>query len=324
MKPWVKVLIYILFVIFVTYLVATYSEAAKIVDFLRDQQSVVEDDPLDFLAATVVANNHDGTDVYIQNVPLYEETFDSSVTSQHIKVSIYTLVEFKGTDAHNSLVILIRDLSINDDDAYLDDNDYHEVLANIVLDREITINDYTASTFNETFVTAYDDETKLLLINTDLLDTSTGPAEIEQITISYTLESGDEVSLVTLYNADLISMTANDIFDSSYNRNISAVTSDQIDIFNLYGLDNYESNNDVYYNSHWLETLSTYDNYYFKFAMYELIILLPITYFIFFHKRVMTIARYNKELKKEQYKARQEALKNKFREEDSKIKENSK
>ncbi|MGE4320221.1 MAG: hypothetical protein AB7E61_02080 [Acholeplasmataceae bacterium] len=318
MNRWIKIIIYLLFVIFLSYLVAMFSEAAIVVDYLKDQQETIQDEPLPFLAATVIANSHDGTDVYILNTPLYEETFDVSLTSQHVVVSIYTLVEYKGDEAHNSIVILLNDIELSNDDAYVDNDNYHTLNANITFDRPITINEYTASTFNETFVTAYDDQTKLILLNTNYFETTAGVAEIERIDITYTLTSGDEVNFVTLYNADKLTMVANDTFDTSFNRNINQVTPTNIDIFSVYGLTAFKDNANIYYDATWLETLMTYNSYYFRFAIYELLVLLPITYFLFIHKYVRRNLKDKKELKKQQYEAEQEALKNKFRDEDSK------
>ncbi len=312
----VKIAIYFLFVFFVTYLVVMYAEANKVVDFLRDLQTEIEDDPQKLISATLVANNHNGTEVYVKKEPLFIETFESTTNNRSVTVSIYGVVEFRDDDAHNAIIIMLTDLDLQDDDAYLDNDDYNVLNANIKFDQSITINDYTSTTFYETFANSYSDSKKMILLNTKLFESNGSTANFERIDITYRLSNETDITLVTLYNEENLTITLNDSFDASYDRDISGITSNQMDILNQYGLTNLESNSEIYYNPEFNEVLNTYNSYYFRFAIYELIFVAPLTYFVFFHKNVKKQMEISKKVKIRQQKERQETLKQAFRDKD--------
>ncbi len=316
MKYWFKLVLYFFFVAIITYFVVFYSEAAKVLNFLSEQQDNVENDTLSFLAATVIANNDDGTDVYIEKTPLFEETYDSQSSSQHIKVSIYALVEFKNNQAHSSIVFLLRNIELNNDNIVSDKNNFQDLQANIVFDKTIKVNDYEASAFKETFVNAFDNKTKLLLINTDLFNTSEGNAEIKRIDITYSLTSGEDINFVTLYNSDIEAINPSDRFDSSFNRDIKNVTYDNINIFSTYGLNNFKDNADIYYNPNLLNELNDF-SFYIRYILIEIAVVIIITYFIFFHKKVMAIYKNKKELKLKNHRAKQDLLVQKYKEQEN-------
>ncbi len=307
MNKFIKIAIYVMLMIFITYLFMSLAQASIVVDFLRDQQSEVEGDPYKLIAVTAIANQHDGSDVYVQKNPIYTESFETNNHSADI--SIYPFVLFRENETNNFIAIIITDLEIDDPTAYLDDDEYHQIKADITFEDEITIGDYTASSFEETFATGYDDTTKLIFINTSLFNTT----EIRHINFSYTLDNEEDATLVNLANSTYENIDTNDLFDASFDRDLINVTSSNIYIANTYGTN--PDHSDLYHDANWLNILDSYNRYYIRNALYELIVILPLTYFMFFHSRVRVKMKENKEKKKEEKALEQEKLKQKFRNE---------
>lgn len=291
---WVSRIIYILLIGLITFFVASFSEAAKVVDFLDNLEENISTNERALIAASMIANNHDGTDVYVKNTPIYEESFLS--TQYKVDVSIYPLVEFKDEKAHNSIAILLTNLEINDELAALNDDDYHIIGANISFDRNLEVGN--SDSFNESMTTLYDDTLRLIVINQEKLNTTTGPAVFKQITFTYASDSGSEVILAILSNSDLMTISYNDAFDESFDRDIKQLTPDALDLFSVYGINQLDNVN-IYYDETLVDTLSSYNWYYVKNIGIEIAIVLPITYLLFFHKYVFEIMRNKKRIKNE-------------------------
>ncbi|MDV7402020.1 hypothetical protein RZS08_61935, partial [Arthrospira platensis SPKY1] len=100
-------------------------EAAKVVNFLRDNEESFMSDHRKLISATVIANEHNQTDVYISNQPLFIQEFSNEFTA--VTVSIYPLVQFRKDEAQNAIAILLTDLKITDSIATKDEDDYHKV-----------------------------------------------------------------------------------------------------------------------------------------------------------------------------------------------------
>ena len=281
---WIWRIIYIIFIGAITFIVASFSEASKVVTFLADREDIFMEDDRALIQGTVIANNHDGTDTYILAEPLYKMLFESE--TQSIQISIYPLVEFKGSKAHNSMAILLNDIEINDDQAKKDDNDYHIIKAEISFDRNLSLGDGNKSMFIETMTPLYDDHGRMMVINQELLKTSTGQAAFEMITIHYEREDGINSTLINLSNGSLIDVIPNDVFDASYDRDIQALTDENLDILAQFGLSNLSQQDDIYYNDALLSELQSYNRFYFIYIAIEIAIVLPITYFLFFHKYI--------------------------------------
>src|SRR5690606_11352249 len=111
--------------------------------------------------------------------------------------------------------------------------------------------------------------------------------EFKRITISYLLTAGLTNVLVDLNNSNLTEVTSNDLFDQTFDRDIINLNHQSIDIHAIYGLSDFRDNEAIYYNSELVPLLMTYNIYYLKNIGIALLILMPITYFIFFHRYVM-------------------------------------
>lgn len=308
MNKWFKILIYIMFIMIITYLVVTFAQASIVVDYLKDQENEIHEDPLKLISATAIANTHDGRDVYVLKDPLYKTSFISDSTSNSLSVSIYPFVLFNDDHETDMMAIVVSDFQIDDSNAVLDDDDYHILQAYITFDDTVTINDYEAQTFTETFVTTFDDKMKLLFVDVSLFEHT----NIKDIQFFYPTEQGFEETLVTLSNSELSSINNSGIFDSSFDRDIKEVTVENLAISKVFSND-YETNTFIYYNASWLESLKDYNSYYIKYAIYEMLFVIPLTYLIFFHKQVRQKTKNNKALKMKAYKDRQEKYKKMYR-----------
>ncbi len=295
-RHWLFIAIYIFFIGGITFLVATYSAAEKVVSFLGDQKEELQNDNLKLLSAAVVANRNDGTEAYIKIEPLYQEHFQSNTAE--IEVYIYALVEFQGNSGNNSVAILLKNLDVGIVDVTLDEDEYTIIQAEIEFNQVVTIGQTSRQVFKETFITVFDDSTKLILFNYDMLSAPTD-IDIKRISITYKLDTGPEILFVDLNNPTYAAVTANDLFDEfSQDRSLVNLTAEHIDILNVYGLSNYATNTDLYYDATLIDLLESYNYHYFINISIEVLILIPITYFVFFHGTVMVKVRDNRAKKK--------------------------
>jgi len=294
-SQWIWRIIYIIFIAAVTYLVATFSEASKVVDFLVDRKEELMADDRAMIAATVIANNHNKTDVYVLASPLYEETFES--ITHHVKVSIYPLVEFKNNSGYNSIAILLSHIDIKDDQAIKNDQDEH--LIDIQLEFHLNSGTVLGNTniFKEPMTTLFDNTGRMIVIHYDLLKKPTEVAQLKSIVISYAVSNSIDETFVNLSNSDLIEVTANDIFAGNFNRDIQNASPKNLDILSIYGLEDFQTHSDIYYNDMFISELDSYNYYYLRNIAIELVIVLPITYFLFFHKHLKRRKREKDRLK---------------------------
>ncbi|OED29386.1 hypothetical protein [Acholeplasma laidlawii] len=225
-KNWFFIILYIIFIGMATFMVSLYTEAQKRVEFLQSLQSEVEDNNVKLLAATLVANRGDGTNAIIFKEPLYEQHFIDG--EDEVGLYIYKVAENLRSYEH-SLAILIRDLNITDTSLLKDEDDYSTIRATIKFNQEITIGQTNKQTFEETFITLYDDTSKLLLINFDRLKAES-TISFESIHIAYDDINYFSRELVTLYNSDLVNQIP-DKFSNTYQRDIKFITSDEIKFF---------------------------------------------------------------------------------------------
>src|SRR5690606_6292080 len=147
-------------------------------------------------------------------------------------------------------------------DIVVDEDDYRIIQADIEFNQVVTIGQTSRQVFNETFITVFDDSTKLILFNYDALSAPSN-IDVKSIAITFQPITGNKATLVDLNNSDYSDITNNDFFDASFDRDIMNLSSDKIDILTIYGLNNFETHNDLYYNDELLSLLESYNYYYF-------------------------------------------------------------
>ena len=140
----------------------------------------------------------------------------------------------------------------------------------------------------------FDDTGRMIIINQDLLVTPLGQAQFQTISIAYELSSGEKQILVVLANSLFISTQPSDMFDSSIPRDIKILSEYDLDLASNYGTTNLEGNSNIYYDSIWLDRLDSYQSIYVRNILIELAVVLPLTYFLFFHKHVLRHIRQKK------------------------------
>lgn len=298
-KNWIFIIIYVLLIAFVTYFVSLYTEAQKSVTFLEDKKEEVINNNMDLLSATVIANKGDGTHAYIQSIPLYQESFKND--KETVEVYIYALYEVSSVNKNYSVAILLRNLNIIDDNLYKDpDNyDYTSIKADIKFNQTVSINNSSYNSFSESFTTMYDDTMKLILIDMSRITAST-KLEFSSINIGYQLTNGSLSRLVALNNPTLEPLLE-DKFSSDYNRNINKLNEDFI---------NFDLNDaNIYYNNELSKDFLDYNKLYIKNILWLLVVVIPLTYFIFFHKYVYVTLKNKKAIKTKQMREKIDALK---------------
>jgi len=285
---WFVTSLYVILVAFATVFTSMYSEAEKVVTFLHDQETELLADNTKLLAATAIANSHDGTDAYVLKTPLYETTM--SIPTASLDLSFYALSEVKGDTSVDCLAILVTDLSIEDDESALNDDDYHDLTATLEFSASVTFGDTSARTFEETFITLFEDSSKLILVQYSKL-TADEPIAFSEISIGYALESG------------LIQPIG-----SVEPTHLSVLSPENILLSETYG-ETYKTDASIFYDSSYVKTLSSYNILYVKNIAIELLLIGPLTYFIFFHKHVRARWKEKQALKKQAEASRYEALK---------------
>ena len=160
-SQWIWRIIYIIFIGAITFVVATFSEAAKVVNFLQDNETELKSNSQALIAATVIANEHNDTDVYVLKTPLYEEAFEREDVS--LTISIYPLVKFKSEKAVNAIAILITDLEIKDTLAKKDDNEENIIYAELGFDRDLNVSNTEKRLFTEYMTPLFDNSGRMIL-----------------------------------------------------------------------------------------------------------------------------------------------------------------
>lgn len=309
-KHWLFITVYILFIAVLTYFVATYTEAEKVVTFLENQETEISDNNLKLLSATVAANRNDGTDAIIKKEPLYQEIFVEG--DNKVEVYIYTLIEYHESQSNHALVILLKDLSIDDDTLYQDEDQYSQIKAYIEFNDMINFGSTKTRSFNETFVTLYNDKQKLILFNYDRLESQL-PIVFKYIQISYQDENGMFKSFVNLNNSDISSKQA-DVFNESYERDIKGLTENDISLIDQGLLVDFKSNHTLYYDGI-SSLLDSYNSLYFKNISIELLFVIPVTYLVFFNAYVISYFKEKRSANKEAHLMNQLAIKKKLEKE---------
>lgn len=285
---WFVTSLYVILVALATVFTSMYSEAEKVVTFLQDQKSELVADPAKLLAATAIANRHDGTDAYVLKTPLYETTM--SVPTASLDVAFYAMSEIKGDTSVDCLAILVRGLSIEDDASALNTDGYHDLIATLGFTNTVTLGSTSAKTFEETFITLFDDASKLILVEYSKL-TSSEPIAFSDITLGYLLDTGSTQTVGVVEASGL-----------------SLLNPEAIRISQTYG-DSYATAPEIFYDSSYVSQLSSYNILYVKNIAIELLLVGPVTYFLFFHKHVRAKWKAKRALKKQAEAARYEALK---------------
>ncbi|MDY0276799.1 MAG: hypothetical protein RBQ97_01805 [Acholeplasma sp.] len=292
---------YFIFIIAVTFIVSNFSEASKVMAFLKGEkdQMLISNEHL--ISATTISNYRDKTNALVLKEPLYHEDFisyneDNSINNQ-ISVYIYTFAEFKGTKAYNNLGFIIKNVKLNINNILLDDNNNPVVYAKLYYSKPIQIDGQEFMTSTETFIPIFETNTGYFQIKHDVLKNNTTFSTISQIEVVIF------DTLTKMYEPLIVLNTGEendtDYFSETFNRDISSLTTEKINILKD-SLENLMISDKIYYTPSLNDNLNKYNYFYFRDLGLELVIfVIPLTYFIFFHKYVMERIKEKRKLKDE-------------------------
>ncbi len=235
---WFVTSLYVILVAFATVFTATYSEAEKVVTFLQEQKTELLQDNTKLLAATAIANNHDGTDAFVLKNPLYSTSMTLPAVS--LDLSFYAVSEVKKDEFVDCLAILVTDLSIEDDASLINTDGYHDLIATLGFSTTVTLGETSARTFSETFITLFEDSSKLILIEYSKL-VANEPIAFSEITLGYALDTG-----------------VNQPIGSVESSQLSLLSPENIEISQTYS-ETYKAAPEIFYDSSYVRKLSSYN-----------------------------------------------------------------
>jgi hypothetical protein len=276
---------YIIFIAFTTFIIAGYARANQTVTFLENQEARIYDVPKDLITATLVANTQGQYDVFIKNEPIADlEISQTNVTYRLMMFSV--LLYENDNNYHYEMIILVNDYQNIDPFAFISD-DALALMVDVAF--ESNPEGFNQSVFQEQFVQLYDDSMHMYAIDQRYFINDTETTRIERIEIFYPTE-GLEISTSKLINTDVYQ-----------DKNLSIPDDNQIDLNNLVKtntqLDAIEDKETWYFNNELNVSFQSYNYFSYVYIGVEILIFIPITYVIFFHKNIKRM-KTSKEIKK--------------------------
>ena len=187
---------------------------------------------------------------------------------------------------HYEMIILVNDYQNIDPFAFISD-DALALMVDVAF--ESNPEGFNQSVFQEQFVQLYDDSMHMYAIDQGYFINDTGTTRIERIEIFYPTE-GLEISTSKLINTDVYK-----------DKNLRIPDDNQIDLNTLVKtntqLDAIEDKETWYFNNELNVSFQSYNYFSYVYIGVEILIFIPITYFIFFHKNIKRM-KTSKEIKK--------------------------
>jgi len=300
MSNWFTRILFFLFAIIVFYFVSFFAESSKVIDFIRDQEDTFLTNDLHLIQTTAIANYHDGTDAYVYKNPLFSEHFISADSKFEINFRTYTFVTFKNTEAFHSIAFIANDIKIGDALTELDNKERPIIDVKITFTEPLVFNEQSYITSTETLAFVLDTNTAMFIINHDVLKSNDTFTEIKQMDFYYRLSESQSTLLLSLRNENEETMLFVDKFDESFDRNLSELTNENIQILSKINFENLEAHEDIYFDNTLMKQFNRYNKYYFIYLSITFVILGTLAYFFFFHKHIMIKYKGNKKMKQEQ------------------------
>ena len=272
---------YILFIGLVTFIVSVYARANQTVMFLDDLKEDIYDDSKDLVSATLIANTQGEYHIYIQESPLITHSVSNENVSYDLE--IFSVLLYKNSsDYKYELIFIITQYQNTDETAFVDED---ALSLNIDITFETTPEGFTQSVFNESLIQLYDDSMHMYALDQQYVTDDN--ARLQRIDISYST-SIDDVVTTTMIHEDVY-----------LDKNLEIPTNNVADvsIFNIerLQLSNVSERASLYTNEFIIDAYSDYSYMTYLYIGIEIIIVLPITYFIFFHKNMQRIRKVKKE-----------------------------
>jgi len=269
MKKIIPFVLYLIFIGAITFLVSGFGIAERTLDFLRNTE-VNENIKSDVLIKALIGNYNGQKRVYILKDPILiiekkDEDINLELTFHYILVGDepsnerYLAILISKYENHN-----VQNLNINS--------------VNLEIKFEKGLSEYNNSKFLESFNFINDSRTQLFLLDIKTFHDEE-VVQIESIKL-YQRDELLEYEILNLINSDIYIEKSLTILDNFYVglEDVKIVLNDQE---NNLSFENYE------YSEQLEESFRNTTNYLFNYLLIESIIVLPLTYFLFFHKDLM-------------------------------------
>lgn len=272
---------YVIFIGLVTFIVSGYARANQTVTFLEDLKENIYEDSKDLVSATLIANTQGEYHIYIQESPLITHSVNNENAQYHLE--IYSVLLYKNSsDYKYELIFIITQYENTDETAFVEE----EALSlNIDITFESIPEGFTQSVFKESLVQLYDDSMHMYALDQQyVIDDQ---VRIQRIDISYPTAVTDVVTTTMIHE------------DVYLDKNLEIPTNSvaNLSIFNIerLQLSNLSERAFLYTNDFIIDAFSDYTYMTYLYIGIEIIIVLPITYFIFFHRNMQRIRKVKKE-----------------------------
>ena len=274
---------YIILIAFITFIVAGYARANQTVTFLEEQKQHIYEEPKDLIIATLIANTQGQYDIYVQDEPVIFIEKDEPLYQYQLYIMSVLLYK-NAQDYKYEVIILMTEYENTDVNAFVND----EALSlDITITFESNPNGLNQSVFNESFVQLYDDSMHMYALDQSYFLNTESEVRIQSIEINYpSLVSS--VSLSRLIHRDVY---------TEKNINIPNVYDDDLIKFNETNLqlDQLEDRTSWYHNSQLTDGFLSLNYMGYLYIGIEFLIVIPITYIIFFRNNIKRLKHQKKE-----------------------------
>ena len=272
---------YVIFIGLVTFIVSGYARANQTITFLEDLKEDIYEDSRDLVFATLIANTQGEYHIYIQESSLITHSVNNENAKYYLE--IYSVLLYKNSsDYKYELIFIITQYENADEAAFLNED---ALSLNIDITFESIPEGFTQSVFNESLIQLYDDSMHMYALDQQYV--TDDHVRIQRIDISYPTAVTDVVT-TTMIHEDVY-------LDKNLEIPTHSVTN--LSTFNkeILQLSNLSDRTSLYTNDVIIDAFSDYTYMTYLYIGIEIIIVLPITYFIFFHKNIQRIRKVKKE-----------------------------
>lgn len=258
------VILYFLSIGVITYINILFGQASQVVYFLEAKQSEVINNTPALLSTVAIANARGEIDAYVRSNPLLDVVVqDANIFAS---IELYSLVQFEDGVQEDYLAIYIKDIAIEDDLVLFDADEDMTILVDIYFNQEVSLTNASKRLFQETAMTVYNPSKKLVLLPIGSLLTLFPSLQIESLEFSYRRQDVTTRPFFYLDSEALEGLTPTVM---QLSKTIE---------------DSYQDNPTIFYNpllrKDYQDTIFLLYNH----IIWQFIIVIPLTYFLFFHR----------------------------------------
>jgi hypothetical protein len=265
-----NIILYSLFLGIVTFFVSGYGQANRTFVFLSEVETKAKENIHDLIVATMIANTQNQYDLYVSNEPLIETYVSLSDVS--MLFSIYSVLSYDTRDKYQfDYVILITDYNNQDvSQKLLEDRG----VLHVVLKLESVIPSLQIHTISSTMVGLYDDTMYMMILNQSYLNEFNEFNEVQSISVQYENELGQTTILTIQDENELTKLQKELAQDKTFN-----ITRCGEWYYN-------EALHEIFESLNWVQI---------RPLVYELFVVIPMTYWLFLHKKLKQLRRLRKD-----------------------------